>query len=193
MIQAKNTAGYRQVNTIRIDIQKQVREDGSILMHSTIPLEPSPYRLTERLKHWATVTPEKIFIGRKNATGQWRTLTYAETFAKVQSIAHALLNKEISAERPVAILSENSIEHGLMALAALHIGIPYSAIAPAYSLRSKDFKRLQYIIDLLQPGLIFVNDAKKYEPALRAIAKATDVVAVTNPYQGSIFLCLKSC
>ena len=180
MIHAKNKAGYHHVNTIRIDIQKQVRADGSILMHSTIPLEPFPYRLTERLKHWATATPEKIFIGRKNASGQWETLTYAETFAKVQRIAHALLNKKVSVERPLAILSENSIEHGLVALAALHVGIPYSAIAPAYSLRSKDYKRLEYIIDLLQPGLIFVNDAKKYKHALEAVAKDKEIIAVNN-------------
>jgi feruloyl-CoA synthase len=177
MIHAKNMAGYHHVNTITIDIQKQVRGDGSIVMHSTIPLEPYPYRLTERLKHWARGTPKKIFIGRKNTTGQWETLTYAEAFAKVQSIAHALLNKKVSAERPIAILSENSIEHGLIGLAALHVGIPYSAIAPAYSLRSKDFKRLQYIIDLLQPGLIFVNDAKKYKQALDAVAKDIEIVA----------------
>ncbi|HEX5150395.1 MAG TPA: feruloyl-CoA synthase [Parafilimonas sp.] len=180
MAHAKNTAGCHHVNTIRIDIQKQVRADGSIVMHSAIPLEPYPFRLTERLKHWATIIPEKIFIGRKNATGHWETLTYAETFAKVQNIAHALLNKKVLTERPVAILSENSIEHGLIALAALHVGIPYSAIAPAYSLRSRDFKRLQYIIDLLQPGLIFVNDAAKYQPALQAVAKDIEIVAVKN-------------
>jgi feruloyl-CoA synthase len=82
---------------------------GSIVMHSTIPLEPYPYRLTERLKHWARGTPKKIFIGRKNTTGQWETLTYAETFAKVQRIAHALLNKKVSVERPLAILSETAL------------------------------------------------------------------------------------
>jgi len=180
MTDAKNTAGYHHVPTIPVDIQKQVRADGSILMHSTIPLEPYPYRLTERLKHWATVAPDKVFIGRRNVSGKWDTLTYTETFAKVQAIAHALLSKKVSAEKPVAILSENSIEHGLIALAALHIGIPYSAIAPAYSLRSKDFKRLQYIIDLLQPGLIFVNDAKKYKHALDAVAKDKEIVAVNN-------------
>ena len=181
----KNTAGYKPVDTITVDIQKQVLDDGSILLHSVIPLEPYPYRLTERLKHWAAVTPGKVFIGRKSSSGRWDTLTYAETFASVQSIAQWLLDNNISASKPVAILSENSIEHGLMALAALHTGIPYSSIAPAYSLRSKDFKRLKYVIDLLQPGLIFVNDAKKYEHALQAIRSDAKIIAVTNPVENT--------
>jgi feruloyl-CoA synthase len=133
------------------------------------------------LKHWASVAPNRIFIGRKNAAGTWDTLTYAETFIKVKSIAQALLNKKISSSQPVVILSENSIEHGLMALAALHIGIPYSAIAPAYSLRSTDFDKLKHVINLLAPGLIFVQDGKKYGNALKAIAKDTEVVSLVKP------------
>src|SRR6478609_10001485 len=144
---AKNTAEHHHVDTIPVDIQKQVRADGSILLFSSILLEPHPYRLTERLKHWATVTPNKIFIGKKNTDGKWHTLTYAETFATVQNIAQALLDKNLSAEKPLVILSENSIEHALISLAALHVGIPYSAIAPAYSLRPKDHSRLHYIIE----------------------------------------------
>lgn len=179
-IQEKNTTGFRKVNTIRVDIKKQVRADGTIILHSAIPLEKYPYRLTERLKYWANVAPEKIFIGRKNASGTWDTLSYAETFFKVKSIAQALLIKKVSPSQPLAILSENSIEHCLIGLAALHIGIPYSSVAPAYSLRSTDFDKLKHVIHLLTPGLIFVQDGKKYEKALLAISKGIEVVAVTN-------------
>jgi feruloyl-CoA synthase len=180
----KNTGSYHHVNTIAVDIHKEVRADGSILLFSNIPLEPHPYRLTERLKYYATVKPGNIFIGRKNAAGKWDTLSYTETFAKVQSIAQALLQKNLSAESPLVILSENSMEHALISLAAMHVGIPYSAIAPAYSLRSKDFNRLHYIINLLQPGLLFVNNAKKYERALQAIAGETEIMAVSDPIGG---------
>ena len=172
--------GYKNIQTIKIDIKKQCRADGTTVVHSTIPLEQHPHRLTERLKYWAATTPDKIFIGRKNAAGTWDTLTYAETFAKVKSIAQSLLQKNISAEKPIAILSENSIEHGLMALAAMHIGIPYSAITPAYSLRSTDFEKLRHVINLLTPGLLFVQDAKKYEKALQAISSGIEIVTVTN-------------
>jgi feruloyl-CoA synthase len=176
--------GYRKIHTIKIDIEKQSRADGTTVLFSTIPLEEHPYRLTERLKHRAAVTPDRIFIGRKNAIGAWNTLTYAETFAKVKNIAQALLQKNVSAERPVAILSENSIEHGLIALAAMHIGIPYSAINPAYSLRSTDFEKLKHVINLLTPGLLFVQDGKKYEKALQAMGKEIEIVSPLNPTKG---------
>jgi feruloyl-CoA synthase len=77
--------------------------------------------LTDRLVHWANKTPDTIFIGQKDNAGNWRTLTYAETYQKVKTIAQYLLQTEVSIERPVAILSENSIEHALVSLAALRI------------------------------------------------------------------------
>ncbi len=179
-IDRKIIVTYKKIHTIKIDIEMQNRADGTMLLHSKIPLEQHPHRLTERLQHWAAVAPERVFIGRKNTTGAWDTLTYAETFTKVKSIAQALLNKKISVDRPIAIISENSIEHGLIALAAMHIGIPYSAITPAYSLRSTDFEKLKHVINLLTPGLIFVQDGKKYEKALRAVSKRIEIIAVTN-------------
>ncbi len=181
----KNIMSYKKTDTITVDIKKYERADGTIILYSAIPLESYPYRLTERLKHWATVAPDRIFIGRKNLNGGWDTLTYSETFTKVKNIAQALLHKNISSEKPVAILSENSIEHALIALAALHIGIPYSSIAPAYSLRSVDFDKLKHVINLLTPGLIFVQDEKKYEQALQAVSNGIEVVAVNNE-QGNL-------
>ena len=177
----KNMTAFKKTDTIKVDVKKQHREDGAMILYSTVPLEPHPYRMTERLLHWASVAPDRIFIGSKNNNNEWRTLTYAQTFSKVKSIAQALLHKNVSVERPIAILSENSIEHGLLALAALHIGIPYSSIAPAYSLRSTDFDKLKHVINLLTPGLIFVSDGKKYEKALQAVAKDVEVVVVSNP------------
>lgn len=176
----KNTSAYKKIDTITVDIKAQHRADGSIILYSTIPLNPYPYRLTERLLHWAAVAPDRIFIGKRNPAGGWDTLTYSETLNKVKNIAHALLNKNVSAERPITLLSENSIEHGLMALAALHVGIPYSSITPAYSLRSTDFDKLKHVINLLTPGLIFVQDGIKYEKALQAVAKDAEIVAVSN-------------
>lgn len=176
----KDVSDYKQVPTIKVDIQKQEHADGSLLLYSTIPLEPYPYRLTERLKHWAHATADNVFIGQRHNTGQWNVLTYAETLQKVESLAQALLHKNVSAEHPVAILSGNSIEHALMALACLHIGIPYAAITPAYSLRSTDYSKLRHVIDLLTPGAIFVQDAKKYEKALEAVGNSAEIIVVTG-------------
>jgi feruloyl-CoA synthase len=102
----------------------------------------------------------------------------------VRKIAQWLLAKDVSRHRPIAILSENSIEHGMLSLAAMHVGIPYSPISPMYSLRSQDFNRLRHVVDNLSPGLIFVSDGSKYERALRAVSPGIDVVVVENPPRG---------
>jgi feruloyl-CoA synthase len=174
---------FLKIKTIKTDITKEVKEDGSTILKSTVPLKNRPHRITQRLIHWAKKTPDKIFLGQRSplGAGGWRTLTYAETFEKVKSIARYLLHANVSPEKPIAILSENSIEHGLMALAALHIGIPYSSIASAYSLKSTDFEKLKHTINLLTPGLIFVQDGKQYEKALQAVASDFEIVSVNNP------------
>ncbi len=184
---------FLKIKTIKIDIQKALHPEhsgeGVVVLKSTVPLKSRPHRMTQRLVHWAKKTPNKVFIGQKDEKGNWRTLTYAETYEKVKSIARYLLQTQVSPERPLAILSENSIEHGLMALAALHIGIPYSAIAPAYSLKSTDFEKLKHTIDLLTPGLIFVQNGKQYEKALETIASDTEIVSVNDSHCNHTSFC----
>ncbi|HEX8330520.1 MAG TPA: feruloyl-CoA synthase [Hymenobacter sp.] len=180
-------APYRPVATSVPPVQYTQRPDGSILLRSTEPLAPHPLRMTERLLHWAALAPDRVFIAQREAPatgsslGPWRQLTYAQTLAQVLRIAHWLLATEVSPERPVAILSENSIEHGLLCLAALHVGLPVSVIAPAYALRSTDFEKLRHALTLLTPGLIFAADGAAYAPALRALAGDTAVLVVNNP------------
>jgi feruloyl-CoA synthase len=145
---------YKKIKTISPDIGYERRADGTVFLYSNIELEPHPFRLTEKLKFWAETTPDNIFIGQRDNAGIWRNLTYKETFNAVKCIAEALLKKDVSPTRPIAILSENSIEHALLALAALHIGIPYSPVSPAYSLKSTDFVKLKHVISLLTLGLI---------------------------------------
>ena len=175
------SAPFRFVRFGAVDIRQTIRADGSILLRSAIPLEAHPVRMTERLLHWATATPDRIFMGERNQQGEWITITYSQTLSRVQCIAQALLNRNLSPERPILILSENSIEHGLLALAALHVGLPYSPITPAYSLRSPDFRKLKQVLDLLTPGLILVSDGIKYEAAVKAAAAGIEIVSIRNP------------
>ena len=182
---------FLKIKTAKIDITKwnipiqsgEVNNEGHIILKSTVPLKKRPHRMTQRLVHWAKKTPDKVFLGQRSplGAGGWQTLTYAETFKKVKSIAQYLLQTGVSPEKPLAILSENSLEHGLMALAALHIGVPYSPIAPAYSLKSTDFDKLKHTINLLTPALIFVQNGKDYEKALNAIKVDTEIICVDTP------------
>ena len=84
----------------------------------------------------------------------------------MRRIAQALLERGLSAQKPVAILSDNSIDHALLALGAMHVGIPAAPISPAYSLMSKDFAKLKAIFELVQPGLVYAADPQKFGPAL---------------------------
>ena len=164
------------------DVVVARRGDGAILLRSPHPLPDYPKNLTQRLVHWAAAAPERVFLAQRDASGGWRTLTYAQALTAVRAIATALLERDLSADRPIAILSGNDIEHGLIGLAAMHVGIPYAPISVPYSLLSQDFKKLKTIIDILTPGLVF---AATGAPFARAIAAAVphdvEIVVTANP------------
>jgi feruloyl-CoA synthase len=157
----------------------ETRNDGSMLVRNTHPLGDYPERITDRLDHWATVAPERIWLAERDKPGDWRTVTYAEGVARVRRIAAALLTRGLSAERPIVILSGNSVSHALLATAALYAGIPYAPIAPAYSTISTDFAKLRAVIDLLTPGIAFAADPGPFERAITAVLPR-DVELITE-------------
>jgi feruloyl-CoA synthase len=173
-----NGSPVRKVPLGAADVETERRADRSILLRSPHALGAYPARLTERLEHWAREAPDRAFIAQREAGGAWRTLSYVETFAQVCAIGQALLDRGLSAERPVAILSDNDIEHALLALACMHVGIPYVPVSPAYSLISTDFGKLRQVFRLLTPGLVFVANAERFAPAIEAVVSPdTEVIA----------------
>lgn len=164
----------------------EVLEVGGILhMRSLETLEPLPERLLDRLVHWAQIRPGHTFIAARDSDGQWRRISYVQMLEDVRAIAQSLLGYGLGAERPLAILSGNDIEHLQMALGAMYAGIPYCPVSPAYSLLSQDFAKLRHVCDLLQPGLIFVSDAAVYQRAVDAVLPSdTPLVAVRGEMAG---------
>jgi len=153
---------------------------GGYLLRSPARLNEYPVRLTERLLQWATEAPERTFIAKRVAGGDWRRISYAEALRYARRIGQALLARGLSAERPLMILSENDLEHAMLALAALHAGVPFLAVSPAYSLVSQDYGKLRYAAGLMTPGLVFASDAKRYERAILAAIPATTELAFTQ-------------
>ncbi len=186
MVKDLKSTPFLKVPTLPPDIGMRRRADGTILLKSAAELEPGPCRTTERLQFWAEQTPDRIFLGQRNTAGQWQECSYAQAWEQVQSLASYLLKSPADAEHPIAILSGNSIEHGLLALAAMHVGIPYAPLSPAYSLRSTDYVKLRHCIELLSPGLFFVQQGSPYLPALEAVAGDVQVVAVEDAESGHI-------
>ncbi len=167
----------------RVDVDR--RADGTLVLRSPHALAPYPRAVGEWLVHWARTAPVRVFLAER-AGGTWRKVTYAEALEAARRIGEALLGRGLSATRPVAILSDNSVDHALLALGAMHAGIPAAPISPAYSLMSKDHAKLKGIFDLLQPGLVFAQDAAKFAPALEAVgAKATGIEALLATTPGA--------
>ncbi|MDA9549387.1 feruloyl-CoA synthase [Bradyrhizobium sp. CCBAU 45321] len=146
------------------------RPDGSIVLRAPEPLGETARCTGDWLEQWAQQRPDAIFLAeRGNVEMPWTTVTYAQALRKVRAAASWILAQGLSADRPVAILSDNSIDHALLALAAQHVGVPSAAISPAYSLMSKDFDKLKSMIALLDPGAIYVSALQPFAPALAAI------------------------
>jgi len=186
---AESTPPLRPVKLGPADVLVERRNDGAILLRSPHALPPHPRKLTERLVHWAEAAPDRLFLARREAQGAansgWRTLSYADTLAAVRAVAAALLQRDLSPDRPIAILSGNDIEHALIALAAMHAGIPYAPISVPYSLLSQDFGKLAAIMGQLSPGLIFAADGKAFARAIAATApKQAEIVVTANPAEG---------
>lgn len=178
---AKAAAPLRPVRLGALDAVLERSADGIIHIRSAQVLAPYHSKLSEPLEHWAKAAPERVFLGQRDAQGRWRTLNYAQVLSDVKRIGAALLRRGLTAEKPIAIISGNDIEHALLALAALYVGIPYAPISPAYSLMSSDFGKLRMMIDLLTPGLVFANDGGPFAPAIAAaVPNSVELVVTRN-------------
>jgi feruloyl-CoA synthase len=157
-------------------VTRAVLRDGETGVHylradNTLP--PYPERLTDRLVHWAKERPDQTLFARrvKNAdgsTGDWRHISFAQALDAARRIGQGLLDRGLSAERPVLILSENDLEHALLALGCLYAGVAYCPTSPPYSLISQDFDKLHHVVKTLTPGLVFASDANRYARAMLA-------------------------
>ena len=180
---------YRPVTLGPIDCEVVRRGDGSILLRLSQALQAYPRRYTDRLVHWAHTTPEQIFLGRRPpggpAIGAWDTLSFGVVHAQVRAIGQALLDRGLSVERPVVILSENDVENQLLALACTHVGIPYVPVTPAYSLLAPDHAKLKSLSARVRPGLVFAAGAKAYGAAARAAFPRAEFVATQTDGSGA--------
>jgi feruloyl-CoA synthase len=161
------------------------REDGTIYLRPKMALGEYPLRLTDRLHYWAKAEPNRIFMAERDTGGGWRQISYAQLLASSRHIASALLARGLSADKPIVILSGNSIDHALLAFGALYAGIPFCPVSPAYSLISRDYGKLGFVMKLLTPGLVFADDATKFAGALSANVPAEiEIVASRGDVPG---------
>jgi feruloyl-CoA synthase len=176
---------YRQGALEERHVVLTERADGTLLARNPAPLAEYPVHLAQRLAHWANRSPDRVFVARRDGSGAWQTITFAQMLERARRLGQALVERGLSAERPLAILSENDLEHATLAAAALYAGVPYAPISTAYSLVSKDFGKLRYIVGLLTPGLVYAADGARYAAALAAaVPQDVEVVVGCNPPPG---------
>jgi feruloyl-CoA synthase len=174
----------RPVHVAAVRASFKHRENGVVDVRSTEPLADYPDRVTDRLKFWAAQVPDHIFLAQRAASGNWETINYADTWKRVRRLGAGLLQQGLSADRPLMILSGNSIEHGLLALAAMYVGIPYAPIAPSYSLSVREYGALEHVMQDLDPGMVFVQNGSLFAPALRAVLRKNICVVHHGPAPG---------
>jgi feruloyl-CoA synthase len=173
------SAPVRSVRMWRPDVTVTSNQ-GATYVRPVAQLGPYPAKLTERLEHWAVHAPDRVFMAERDTSGDWRTLTYSQARAAARNVAQALLDRGLSVERPIAILSGNDLEHALLGLGAMYAGIPYAPISPAYSLLSSDFGKLRHILRLLTPGLVYAADPKAFGKALGIVEPGTEILSADS-------------
>ena len=167
------------------EVNVEKRADGATILRSPQALKPYARAVGDWLLHWYERAPDRTFIAERRGEG-WRRVSYRDALSDARRIGQALLNLGLNKDRPVAILSDNSVDHALLALGAMHVGVPVAPISPAYSLMSKDFAKLKYIFELLKPGLVFAEQPERFAPALAAVgAKSASVKEMLEANPGS--------
>ncbi|KQP49174.1 AMP-binding protein [Pseudorhodoferax sp. Leaf274] len=182
------SAPFRDVPFIARDIDIERRDDGSIVLRNRLALQVEVPHIPALLHTRSQTLPERAWLAqRRGPAGAWEHLRYGDAQRQVDGVTQALLQLD-RAGAPVMVLSGNSIEHGVLAIAAMQARMPLVAITPAYALLSQDHARLKSMADLLRPAVIFVQSARQFEPALRALrtlaGPPATVVCATDPVPG---------
>ena len=176
---------YRAMRYGITRVERKEASHGVQYVQAEQALMPHPQRMTDKLLHWAQHTPDRTLLARRERladgrTGDWQHLSYGRALAGARRIGQALLQRKLSADRPVVILSENSLEHAMLALGCMLVGVPYCPVSPAYSTVSQDFDKLRHILLTLTPGLVFATDAQKYGPAIAATVPRDVEVVISH-------------
>ena len=161
---------FKKLNWLKRDIELIRRDDGSMILRSRVPLQAYPVHIPSLLHKWADQRPDQPWLAqRRGADGAWLQVSYAQARQTVNALTQALLDLGAGPDKPVAILSGNSIEHALMTFAAMQAGAPAAPVSPAYSLLSQDHVKLRYIFDLIRPAVVLVQDGVLFAKALAAL------------------------
>jgi len=184
-----NTPKFRPLTFGVQRIKLQDAPEGVQYLQADQDLQAYPERMSDRLKHWSATHPSRTFMARRSrladgSLGSWRAVTYAQAWSMACAIAQGLIDRGLSAERPVAILSENDLEHALLALGCLVAGVPFVPVSPPYSLVSQDYDKLKHVLRVSTPGLVFAADARYASAIAACVGPDVEVVMGQGALEG---------
>ena len=181
-----------QFRPLRFGVTRVTLQDGAPGTHylkADQELQAFPDRLTDRLQHWAQHKPDQSLFARRvkladGSLGDWRHVTYAQAWRTARNIAQGLINRGLNAERPVVILSENSLEHALLALGCMVAGVPFVPTSPPYSLISQDYDKLKHVLRTVTPGMVFASDARYAKAIAATVSSDMEIVMHEGGIEG---------
>ena len=188
MSPAPSQARYRATRIRKLSTEVERRADGTLILRSADAVTPIEQRSpADFVPLWAATRGDCPALRERDAQGAWRSLSWLELWQQVQAVAAKLLELGLGQERPLMLLSGNSIEQAVLLLAAQYVGIPTAPVSPAYATRSSDFARLKGVHELMPPAALFVQSTPAFARAVAALDHpGAAVIAVEGASAGQL-------
>ncbi len=139
------------------DVIREDRSDNSILLRARAPLGAVAKRSTDWLDDWAVKTPDAVFLAERSAEG-WKEVSYSAARDRAIALAAGLLSLGLGPKKPILIISGNSVDHGILAMAAQYVGIPIVPLAEQYALIPPARTQIDFAASVVKPGMVFGED-----------------------------------
>jgi len=179
---AMSAAPFRPLSALPPAVDVERRQDGTLILRCPYPLGDYESNIVAYLRRWASETPDRIMLAERGCDRSWRKIAYREMRELADAIGQSLLDRGLNRDRPLMILSGNSIAHAAMTLGALTVGVPVAPVSPAYSLVSTDYAKLRHVFGLVEPGMIFIERGGRFERALAALdLRGVEIVVAGSP------------
>ena len=175
---AKPSFNHLHFANARLEVER--RASGEMILRSPHQLEPYPNQLGFYLRRWAKEKPGALFLAERASNGSWRKVSYSEMLGVVEALGQAFIDRRMTVERPLMVLSENSIDLAMMTLASMYVGVPVVPVSPAYSLMSQDFGKLKKIVELTRPRMIYAREGELYAKAIKSLRIEDEEIVVSE-------------
>src|SRR3954452_9135177 len=147
----------------------QERADGALILRSAEPLGAYAPSMAHLFRAGAEAHPERVLATEPDG-GRRRGPGWGKGRGRAAAVAPALLDHGLAPERPLMVLSGNSLAPLVLTLAAYTAGVPVLPISTAYSLLSGAHARIRQIASRCTPCMVFADFMTRYRAALDALA-----------------------